>query len=54
MNTTRFARTLGSRQSDPEYANAISGPKPRHNAPFWWLLAIALMAVVFSIPYWSR
>lgn len=44
---SKFARTLGSRPSDPEYANALSGPKPRHNGAIWWIAA----ALVCSIPF---
>ena len=45
----RFARSLGSRQTDPEYANALSGPRPRHNGWGWWLAAFALPFLVYMV-----
>ena len=48
----RFARHLGSRPSDPEYASALSGPKPSNNGPGWWALACALPFVVWMACRW--
>ena len=52
MSADRFARGLGTRSTDPDYCNALSGPKPRHNGPGWWALAFALPFVVWMACRW--
>ena len=48
----RFARSLGTRPHDLEYASAISGPRPRHNGFGYWLIGLCLLAAMVSSPYW--
>lgn len=52
MSTERFARTLGSRSTDPEYCSPLSGPAPRHNGFGYWLIGLCLLAAMVSSPYW--
>lgn len=45
-----FARSLGTRSTDPDYCSAITGPRSgRIRNWLWWLAALALPFLVYMV-----
>lgn len=50
----KYARSLGSRPTDPDYCNAVERPHQtsRIGDVLCWVIAIALLAALFTSPQW--